>query len=427
MSRAFKRAAALAATILMGAGCAADTAEDVDVADSTEALSWSSFFANLPTLNEHGLAASFSTQGYIDPENAYFTPQGNNGRACIDCHAQESGWTMSAKVAQRAFRQSDGLAPIFNALDADRRGADPVSTEDERRHAYSMLLQGKFSRNQTPLATAEYSVTAAADPFGIGSTSRFWFFRRSMPTANFRNHIVSWDGANTVGTDLHQGLARQARGNITGAQEGTPPANEVIVEEIVQFEKSLSHAQAVSFTAGRLDVAGAHGGPENLSTQPLVNGRFDLYDAWIGSHNPKRAQIARGQELFNNPRPNGGSCRGCHNAANDGQNVAGTFFNIGASKPEFAKPDMALYTLQHKTTGEVKVTSDGGRGWRTGLWADLEKFKTPSLRGVSARGEYFHNGIASSLEEVVDFYETSLGFQFTKQESKDLVAFLAAL
>ena len=88
----------------------------------------------------------------------------------------------------------------------------------------------------------------------------------------------------------------------------------------------------------------------------------------------KRAQIARGQELFNTTNPSGKSCRGCHNAANNGSNVNGTLFDIGAS-----------------------------------------------------RAPYFHNGIAPTLKDVVIHYEVALGFQFTKQERDDLVAFLEAL
>src|SRR5690606_1312616 len=125
---------------------------------------------------------------------------------------------------------------------------------------------------------------------------------------------------------------------------------ENVVAEIVEYEMNMSHAQLIAHGVGRLDVGGAKGGPAHLSTQPLVAGRFDLYDAWIGSKNKKRAQIARGQELFNNGDANGRRCSGCHNAANDGQNVAGTFFDIGASRVEFAEPDMAVYTLRNLTT-----------------------------------------------------------------------------
>lgn len=78
---------------------------------------------------------------------------------------------MSASIVQRIFDESEGLDPIFNALDADRLGTDPVITVEERRHAYSMLLKGKFARNQTVPANAEFEVDAAQDPFGIGDSS----------------------------------------------------------------------------------------------------------------------------------------------------------------------------------------------------------------------------------------------------------------
>jgi cytochrome c peroxidase len=58
---------------------------------------------------------------------------------------------------------------------------------------------------------------------------------------------------------------------------------------------------------------------------------------------------------------------------------------------------------------------------------DLDKFKSPSLRGLAARAPYFHNGIAPTLKDVVIHYEVARGFQFTRQEREDLVAFLGAL
>ena len=55
------------------------------------------------------------------------------------------------------------------------------------------------------------------------------------------------------------------------------------------------------------------------------------------------------------------------------------------------------------------------------------QFKVPNLRGLAARAPYFHNGIAATLNEVVRFYEESMGFVFTATEEGDLVAFLEAL
>ena len=63
----------------------------------------------------------------------------------------------------------------------------------------------------------------------------------------------------------------------------------------------------------------------------------------------------------------------------------------------------------------------------TGLFADLNKFKVPSLRGLGGRAPYFHGGSAATLDEVVAHYEAKLNFIFTAQERADLVAFMGAL
>jgi cytochrome c peroxidase len=379
-----------------------------------------------PIPNAEGISGSFSTDGFVDLDNEFFTPQGINGRHCGTCHAPEDGWSIKPSTVVQLFEETDGLHPIFvNHLDTDRPTSD-MSTVEARWASTSMLRQGKFTRSVTPPAVRDYQVVAASDPFGVGTTARLWFFRRPLPTADFRSHTVMWDGANTVGTSLRDGLIRQARGNVTGAQQGAP-APDAVIFAMVDYEMAMSHAQLVHKTAGMLDSDGARGGPEAASEQALVNARFDLYDAWQASGSPARQQIWRGQELFNGVNPGGRSCRGCHNAANNGQNVNGTMFDIGASRPAFANPDMAVYTFRRNSDGVLLESTDPGRGIRTGNFADLNRFKTPNLRGLVARAPYFHNGIATTLAEVVDHYEAALGFVFTANEKADLVAFLEAL
>ena len=123
-------------------------------------------------------------------------------------------------------------------------------------------------------------------------------------------------------------------------------------------------------------------------------GRFDLFDAWIGLPVPARAQIARGQELFNNPNPGGRTCNACHNSANNGTNINNLLFDIRTASAETRTPDLPLYTIRNRTTGEERQLTDTGRGNVTGLWNDLGRFKTPTLRALAARAPYFHNGIA---------------------------------
>jgi hypothetical protein len=382
---------------------------------------------NLPIPDSAGFAASYHPAGSVDLSNNYFTPQGTNGRHCGTCHAPEDGWSITPATVALMFLLTGGNDPLFvNNLDTDTPTSD-MSTAAARWKSTTMLRQGKFTRKVSPPAVRDYEVIAASDPFGVGTTTSLWFFRRPLPTANFRSNTVMWDGANTVGSNARDGLIKQARGNVTGAQQGAP-APDAVIFDIVDYERALSFAQLIVPSVGRLDSDGAHGGPQAANDQPLVDARFDLFDAWQQSGNPRRRQIWRGQELFNTVNAgNGRACRGCHSAANNGQNVNGAMFNVGVSNPAFAHPDMAVYTFQRTSDGAIVQSTDPGRGIRTGNFADLNHFKVPGLRGLSARAPYFHNGLAATLQDVVALYQTSLGFVFTPQEAADLVAFLQAL
>jgi cytochrome c peroxidase len=172
---------------------------------------------------------------------------------------------------------------------------------------------------------------------------------------------------------------------------------------------------------GRLDD-GALGGPELLASMTKRSGPFDLYDAWRGNDNPRRAQIARGQDLFN-----ARGCGGCHDSANNGTNTQNRLFNIQTASAAVRTSDLPLYTFRNRTTGAEIQLTDAGQGQVTGKWEDLGKFKTPTIRALAARAPYFHNGIAATLEAVVRFYEDHLNFTFTDAERADLVAFLNAL
>lgn len=385
---------------------------------------------NFPISNALGDSASFSTQGEVSLVNAFFTPQGTNGRDCSTCHVPSDGWSITPATAQRFFDETAGLHPLFSRLDADKPTYTSAQllamTVDERRQVFSMLLAGKFTRNVAVPVLRDYEVIDAQDPFGVGTTAKLWFFRRPLATANFKSQTVMWDASNTIAGDLRGGLIKQARGNVTGAQEGLP-ASDATIFEMVDYEAGMFNAQILISGVGRLDGDGATGGPQAHASQPLVAGRFDMFDGWATSDNPRQLQIYRGQELFNNGDNNGKQCAGCHNAANSGQNVDGRLFNVGASKPEFATPDMAIYTFQNIADGTIVQSTDPGRGIRTGKFADLNRFKTPSLRGLAARAPYFHNGIAATIADIVSFYEQSLGFDFTPEQEADLAAFLSAL
>jgi cytochrome c peroxidase len=101
--------------------------------------------------------------------------------------------------------------------------------------------------------------------------------------------------------------------------------------------------------------------------------------------------------------------------------------DIGISDESRRTPDMPLYTLQNKVTGETIKTTDPGRALITGKWKDIGRFKGPVLRSVASRAPYFHDGSAVDLDAVVDYYNNRFKMGLTELEKADLVAFLAAL
>lgn len=271
-------------------------------------------------------------------------------------------------------------------------------------------------------------------------------------------------------------LLDQANSAVLGHAQAGVPLTDLQRQQIVDFEFGLYTAQAYDARAGWLHAGGGHGGPLQLSQQTSYFGINDtlagdyrtgasfnpqvmeLYGPWGGylptervatpAQVPKemaaaRASIARGEAIFNS-KPISisgvrglndalkipvlqGTCTTCHNTPNAGSHSVPFPLDIGLTDASRRTPDLPLYTLRNKLTGQVIQTTDPGRAMVTGKWQDVARFKGPVLRALAARAPYFHNGSAKSLEEAVHFYNQRFGIGFTDQESKDLAAFLAAL
>jgi cytochrome c peroxidase len=381
-----------------------------------------------PLPNPGGEAATFSTRGNVDLTGEYFQTQGKNGQSCATCHVPEEAWSITPATLRRLFDETSGTHPVFNPTDANNPNMD-VSTVDARRAAYSMLLtRGVFRRGGAPRPNSEWELIAVEDPHGLANVNQLVHWRRSMPTINFPlgSATVNWDAGSNVGKGQRAALVNLTNRLVTGALQG-PPAPPEVIDDIVDFESSLFTAQLTVPDVGHLDSDGARGGPEALSRMSKVEGEFDLFDAWAGDANPKRAQIARGQKVFNSTNVSHLSCNACHNSVNNGTNITNTLFDINTASVAARTPDLPIYTFRHKRTGETRQLTDAGLGNVTGLWDDLGRFKTPTLRALAARAPYFHNGIAATLEDVVRHYEKHFGFVFTDEERADLVAFLNAL
>ncbi len=385
---------------------------------------------NRPFRDPSGWSATFSTAGSIDLGSPFFADLGSNGRTCESCHKIDAGWTISAANTRRLFDVTRGTAAIFRTVDGSNSPDADVSTLRKRRAAYGMLLNRGTIRVGIGIPEgADFELTAVDDPYGFASAAQLSLFRRPLPATNLGfGSVVMWDGRVT-GASLQEALAAQANGATQGHAQRTTPLDQATRDAIVGFETGLFTAQLVDRDVGPLTVNGGRGGAEALAGQPIVAGRWDLFDAYQASSDPKVQAIYRGQELFNTrPRSNGkSSCQGCHSRSNVGTNDHGAFFNIGTSAATRREADQPLYTLTEIATGTVVQSTDPGRALITGKFADVGRFKVPSLRGLAARAPYFHGGSARTLADVVAFYVEDLAFSFTDDEAADLQAFLAAL
>jgi cytochrome c peroxidase len=418
--------------------------------------------------NPSGTSQSFSANGALDTRNPFFQKLGSNGRACSTCHQPDQDWSVSPINIQQRFDASGGLDPIFRPNDGSVSPFADVSTINARRQAYNLLLTKGLIRVGIGIpANAEFELAGVDDPYGYASSSELSLFRRPLPSTNLRFlSAVMWDGRESVpGAGLQEDLIRQALDATQGHAQLAGVLTQDQLNDIVDFEMGLTTAQASDVNAGKLDTQGAQGGPMHLQHESYFTGINDplgqnpngkafnpvamtLFDAWANlkqksAQDADRAAVARGEKLFNtktipltgvaglndtlNLQVVQATCTLCHDTPNVGNHSATAPLDIGVTDASRRTPDMPLYTLRNKLTGELRQTTDPARALISGKWLDIGKTKGPILRGLAARAPYFHNGSAATLADVLDFYDSRFNIGFTAQEKSDLIAFLKAL
>jgi len=446
----------LVSLLVLGAGATACGIESHGSSDPGEEVVQNELSSNDDMLgwkiNPSGFAKSSTPSGTVDTSNPFFQELGTNGRACVTCHQAAEGWTLTPWGVRMRFEMTGGLDPLFLPHDVANAPNLDVSTVEARRQAYSLMLERAVVRVGLPVKdTFEFELVAADDPYGWASATQLSLFRRPLPTTNLRFiGAVNWDGRSTPAADptnIRLGLKNQSNGATVNHAKAPMPIADEVREAIVDFETSLTTAQAFDWYAGFLHVSGAEGGPQPLLTQPFSLGMnlpgspdftrnvFTLYAGWDSgwsSMRRARREIAAGQEIFNNRRfevaPGVlGSCSGCHNTPNVGGASSLRLFDVGVSAPQRRAANMPLYTFRHKVTGETRQSTDPGRALITGLWADMDRFKVPGLRALAARAPYFHDGSARTLREVVEHYDRRFGMNLSWSEKRKLVRFLEAL
>ncbi|MEM8522445.1 cytochrome c peroxidase [Flavobacterium sp. PL12] len=154
--------------------------------------------------------------------------------------------------------------------------------------------------------------------------------------------------------------------------------------------------------------------------------KFDTY--MRGESNDFTTQEKLGFNVFAGK----GKCATCHFIP---------LFN-GTVPPKFNKTEHEIIgTPEHKNN--LKISSDMGRYVQHEMPQLKNAFKTPTLRNVALTAPYMHNGVFSTLEEVIDFYNKGGGvgsgitvenqtlpsdeLNLSQKEIKALIAFMNTL
>jgi cytochrome c peroxidase len=312
------------------------------------------------------------------------------------------------------------------------------------------------------------------------------FYRRPLLSANTRFiSAVMWDGreatvpavpANPRDVDnsgiqafqadapVRINMLTQANNATRGHAQGAVDLTAAQRASIVDFQMNLVVAQERDNVAGTLNSGGATGGPQPLRTlntffgindshggnpfgTPFNNQVMTMFNAWNGlsgtTQNNRRGSIARGQAIFNTKVIQiagvrgvndalgvptlAGACVTCHTHPSMGNHTDILPLDLGLIAAGEGDNVLPVFRITNRATGAQEEVTDLGRAIITGKVADLGKMKGPTLRALSARAPYFHNGSADNLTEVIQFYDRRFHIGFQAQEIADLRAFLESL
>jgi hypothetical protein len=279
----------------------------------------------------------------------FFTPMGENGRACVSCHQPANGMSLSVETIQARWSETGGKDPIFAAVD----GANCPTAKPGDPASHSLLLKHGLFRIFVPwppkaadgsAMTPEFDIEVVSDPtgcnidpvYGLKSANpQVSVFRRPRVVANMK-YVVNGGGpafnikdGSPMARDPETG--RFVNMNIMAdAREPTPKTqalnaalthlqaakapSEAQLQQILAFENQLFVAAVQSKDAGDLQEPG---GPAGLGPRAMARETpglgdnfytpvFGYFDQWGGpkavggpdARQAFRASVARGMEVY---------------------------------------------------------------------------------------------------------------------------------
>lgn len=317
-------------------------------------------------------------------------------QSCGSCHAPQVGFSGFGSVPTGGAASAQGFQRGFVAGIGEGAVAGAFGRRKPPTAAYATM---------SPIFTL---TTIPPDPveiaLGIG------------PAQIFQGGLF-WDGRAT-GSRLNSTAAEQALGPFLADKEQnhTDPAQ--VLAKLKNNRAYISLWQAAfgtpdinnltaAQTASNYDKVGQAIAAYEASNE--VNQFSSKYDAYKSGKATLTPLEKEGLALFIAPAP-GGECYDCHTQSR----LANVEPPVGDPFTTFMYFNDGIPANPNNPGGNV--SADPGLGamletstnptWRSLARLQYGKFKTPTLRNVGKAQRFMHNGVFSSLEEVVHFYNT---------------------
>jgi cytochrome c peroxidase len=244
----------------------------------------------------------------------------------------------------------------------------------------------------------------SSNPTSLGADG-VSFGTRNSPTVSYSAHIPAptFDRPGARGQLMGglfldgraTSLEEQAKGPFLNTIEMGNTSEQSVIEKVANstyaFEFELLFGEGIFTDSERAYnyVADAIAAFERTRLFSPFSSKFDRVQAGTDSFT---ASETRGQNIFNNK----GDCQRCHHT-NQGPEIFSdfTYKNIGVPSNRMLPAFIVDPTF-----------IDLGLGGESGNLQNNGEFRVSTLRNIANTAPYMHNGVFTTLREVIDFYNT---------------------
>jgi cytochrome c peroxidase len=246
--------------------------------------------------------------------------------------------------------------------------------------------------------------------------------RRNTPTlvnAPF-NHLIMLDGK-------HISLQNQTKDVITNPKEMACTEQEVMEKVLSCNEYKNGFKALLKYTPTEKEISFDHLISAITSYYARFSNYYSPFDEAMNNNKPLNAAAIKGFNLFMSKA----QCATCHFVP-----------QFNGVKPPYIGSEFEVLGVPKDTAFE-HLSNDKGRFEINPATETLHAFRTGTIRNAARTAPYMHNGIFSSLSEVIDFYNNGGGagrklavenqtlpadpLQLTDEEKHNLLQFIQSL